>query len=151
MLVAVHGNMRQDVLEFRLERTRMYFVYVLLGLAVGILVGFMGVGGGIVLVPAMVYLLHLSQHTAQGTSLFLQLPPLGLGALLMYWKKGQVDLKAGSTCALGILLGGYFGSKMAIGLSPRNLRELFGLFLIVAAGMLWRTPKPRALPREITQ
>jgi uncharacterized membrane protein YfcA len=143
--------MRQDVLEFRLERTRMYFVYVLLGLAVGILVGFMGVGGGIVLVPAMVYLLHLSQHTAQGTSLFLQLPPLGLGALLMYWKKGQVDLKAGSTCALGILLGGYFGSKMAIGLSPRNLRELFGLFLIVAAGMLWRTPKSRALPQEITQ
>jgi uncharacterized membrane protein YfcA len=151
MLVAAHGNMRQDVLEFRLERTRMYFVYVLLGLAVGILVGFMGVGGGIVLVPAMVYLLHLSQHTAQGTSLFLQLPPLGLGALLMYWKKGQVDLKAGSTCALGILLGGYFGSKMAIGLSPRNLRELFGLFLIVAAGMLWRTPKSRALPQEITQ
>lgn len=124
---------------------------IFLGLAVGLLVGFMGVGGGIVLVPAMVFILHLSQHTAQGTSLFLQLPPLGLGALLMYWKKGQVDLKAGSICALGILLGGYFGSKMAIGLSPRNLRELFGLFLIVAAAMLWRTPKPRALPREITQ
>ena len=66
---------------------------VLLGFAVGVLVGFMGVGGGVVLVPAMVYLLHLSQHTAQGTSLFLQLPPLGLGALLMYWKRGQVDYK----------------------------------------------------------
>lgn len=121
---------------------------VLLGFAVGVLVGFMGVGGGVVLVPAMVYLLHLSQHTAQGTSLFLQLPPLGLGALIMYWKRGQVDIKAGMICALGILLGGYFGSKMAIGLSPKNLRELFGLFLIVAAAMLWRTPKPRSLPEE---
>ena len=67
----------------------MYIVYVFLGLAVGILVGFMGIGGGVVLVPAMVYLLHLNQHTAQGTSLFLQLPPLGLGALLMYWKKAK--------------------------------------------------------------
>jgi len=62
----------------------LYLVYILLGLSVGILVGFMGVGGGIILVPAMVYLLHMSQHTAQGTSLFLQLPPLGLGALLLY-------------------------------------------------------------------
>jgi uncharacterized membrane protein YfcA len=129
----------------------MYFVSILLGLAGGILVGFMGIGGGIALVPAMVYLLHLSQHTAQGTSLFLQLPPLGLGALLMYWKKGQVDLKAGSMCALGILLGGYFGSKMAIGLSSRNLRELFGGFLIVTAVMLWRKDEPRKLDQETAQ
>lgn len=62
----------------------MYLVYVLIGLIVGILVGFMGVGGGVILVPIMVYLLHMGQHTSQGTSLFMQLPPLGLGALLMY-------------------------------------------------------------------
>jgi uncharacterized membrane protein YfcA len=138
--------MRQD--DFRSERVLMYTLSIFLGLAVGVLVGFMGVGGGIVLVPAMVYLLHLSQHTAQGTSLFLQLPPLGLGALLLYWKRGQVDLKAGSTCALGILLGGYFGSKMAIGLSPKNLRELFGGFLIVTAVMLWRKHEPHKLEGE---
>src|SRR5712675_162746 len=89
----------------RVDGASMYLVYVFLGLVVGILVGFMGVGGGVVLVPAMVYLLHLDQHTAQGTSLFLQLPPLGLGALVMYWKKGQVDLRAGLICALGFLLG----------------------------------------------
>jgi uncharacterized membrane protein YfcA len=128
----------------------MYAVYVLLGLAVGILVGFMGIGGGVVLVPAMVYLLHVNQHAAQGTSLFLQLPPLGLGALLMYWKKGQVDLKAGSISALGFLLGGYFGSKIAIGLSSKHLREIFGLFLILTAAMLWRKQEPRKLPEEIT-
>lgn len=126
----------------------MYLVYVFLGLVVGILVGFMGIGGGVLLVPVMVYLLHLGQHTAQGTSLFLQLPPLGLGALLMYWKKGQVDLKAGLICALGFLLGGYFGSKLAIGISADNLSELFGLFLIVSAAMLWRKPEPRKLPEE---
>jgi uncharacterized protein len=62
----------------------MYLVYVLIGLIVGILVGFMGVGGGVILVPTMVYLLHMDQHMSQGTSLFMQLPPLGLGALLMY-------------------------------------------------------------------
>lgn len=119
----------------------MYVTYIFLGLAVGILVGFMGVGGGAILVPAMVYLLHLSQHTSQGTSLFLQLPPLGLGALLMYWKKGQVDLSAGVICALGILLGGYFGSRMAISLSSRDLRGLFGIFLIGVALLLWRKPE----------
>jgi uncharacterized membrane protein YfcA len=129
----------------------MYLVYVLLGLIVGILVGFMGVGGGVILVPAMVYLLHLDQHTAQGTSLFLQLPPLGLGALVMYWKKGQVDLRAGLICALGFLLGGYFGSKMAIGLSSKHLREFFGLFLILTAAMLWHKQDPRTVSEEVTR
>jgi uncharacterized membrane protein YfcA len=126
----------------------MYLTCVLLGLAGGILVGFMGVGGGVVLVPAMVYLLHLSQHTSQGTSLFLQLPPLGAGALLMYWKRGQVDMKAGITCALGILLGGYFGSRMAIHLSSKDLREFFGLFLVVTAVLLWQNSDTRKLPQE---
>ena len=126
----------------------MYLACVFLGLAVGILVGFMGIGCGVVLVPAMVYLLRLNQHTSQGTSLFMQLPPLGLGALLMYWKRGQVDLRAGVICALGILLVGYFGSKMAIHLSSKDLRELFGVFLIVTAVLLWHTAEPRRLPEE---
>jgi uncharacterized protein len=127
-----------------------YLAYIFLGLAVGIMVGFMGIGGGVVLVPAMVHLLHMDQHTSQGTSLFMQLPPLGLGALLMYWKNKQVDLRAGVACALGMLLGGYFGSKMAIHLSSKNLRELFGLFLIVAASVLWHGPaSPTIVRREM--
>jgi uncharacterized membrane protein YfcA len=112
--------------------------YVLLGLTVGILVGFMGIGGGVILVPALVYLLHFDQHVAQGTSLFLQLPPLGLGALLLYKQKGQADLKVGSICAAGFFLGGYFGSKIAVGLSSRMLGGLFGSFLIVVALLEWR-------------
>ena len=130
----------------------MYLAYILLGLAVGILVGFMGIGGGVILVPAMVYLLHLSQHTAQGTSLFLQLPPLGLGALLMYWKKGQVDLKVGVTCALGFLLGGYFGSKMAIGLSSEGFARIVRAFSDRDGGdVVAQARRLAKLPREDAQ
>ena len=124
----------------------MYLIYVLIGLIVGILVGFMGVGGGVILVPAMVYLLHMDQHTSQGTSLLMQLPPVGLGALLMYWRKGQVDLRAGVICALGLFMGGYFGSKLAIRLSSKGLSEFFGVFLIVAAVLLWRKRESTSLP-----
>lgn len=111
---------------------------VLLGLGVGVLVGLLGIGGGVVLVPAMVYLLGMDQHLAQGTSLLILLPPLGLGALLAYWKRGQVDLVAGILCALGMLLGGYFGSRIAIPLSSRNLKGFFGAFLMLVAILLWR-------------
>lgn len=111
----------------------MEVVYVLIGLAVGILVGFMGIGGGVILVPSLVYLLHFDQHIAQGTSLFLQLPPLGLGALLLYKQKGQADLKVGSVCAAGFFIGGYFGSKVAVSLSSRTLGGLFGSFLVLVA------------------
>lgn len=110
----------------------------LLGLGVGLLVGLMGVGGGVVLVPALVYLAGMTQHMAQGTSLFLQLPPIGLGALYLYWKKGQVDVPAGLVCAGGFLLGGYVGSGMAISIPPAMLRALFGAFLMVAATLLFR-------------
>ena len=111
---------------------------VLLGLGVGVMVGLMGVGGGVVLVPALVYLMGMTQHTAQGTSLLLQLPPIGLGALLVYWKKGKVNWRAGWICAAGFLLGGYFGSATAIRIPDADLRGLFGVLLMLSALMLWR-------------
>jgi hypothetical protein len=116
----------------------MILAIVLLGLGVGVLVGLLGIGGGVVLVPAMVYLLGMDQHLAQGTSLLILLPPLGLGALIAYWKRGQVDLIAGILCALGMLLGGYFGSRIAIPLSSENLKGFFGAFLMLVAILLWR-------------
>ena len=109
---------------------------LVLGLATGILVGLMGIGGGTVVVPAMVYLLHMDQHVAQGTSLLMQLLPLGLGAMWVYWKKGAVDLWAGIVCALGFLPGGYIGGRVALALSSHNLEALFGLFLVFSAAML---------------
>jgi uncharacterized membrane protein YfcA len=119
-----------------------------MGLAVGVRVGLMGIGGGVVLVPAMVYLLGMDQHMAQGTSLFLQLPPLGLGAMLIYWRKQQVDLWAGIMCALGFFLGGYYGSKIAIGLNSRDLKGAFGIFVIFAGIMLWFKSRPKREEEE---
>lgn len=113
-----------------------------LGLGVGLLVGLMGVGGGIVLVPALVYLLGYSQHLAQGTSLLLQLPPIGIGALIFYWKHHRVDMQAGIVCAVGFLLGGYFGSDIALAIDRRHLQGLFGAFLMVAAILLARQARP---------
>ena len=115
---------------------------IVMGLVVGVLVGLMGIGGGVVLVPAMVYLLGMDQHMAQGTSLFLQLPPLGLGALMVYWRKKQVDLPAGAMCALGFLIGGFFGSRIAIGMDSRNLKGAFGIFIMTAAILLWYKCRP---------
>lgn len=116
----------------------MSLLVILLGLCVGILVGLFGIGGGLVLVPALVYLLGMEQHMAQGTSLFILLPPLGLGALLAYWKRGQVDLRAGLLCALGMLGGSYAGSLIAMPIRPMQLKGAFGCFLILSAVLLWR-------------
>jgi uncharacterized protein len=118
-----------------------------LGLAAGLLVGLLGIGGGVALVPAMVYLLHLDQHTAQGTSLFLLLPPIGLGALREYWKQGQVDLRAGVVCAGGMAVGAYAGSRIAIPIPSRHLEGMFGCFLMVVALLLWgKTHPPMTSP-----
>src|SRR5712664_3851737 len=116
----------------------MIFIIFLLGLGVGVLVGLLGIGGGVVLVPALVYLLHMDQHLAQGTSLFILLPPIGLGALREYWKQGQVDLNAGILCALGMLVGAYAGSLIALPMLSRNLQGSFGCFLMLAGFLLWR-------------
>jgi hypothetical protein len=124
----------------------MILTILALGLAVGVLVGLLGIGGGVLLVPAMVYLLGYDQHLAQGTSLFLLLPPIGLGALREYWKNGQVDLPAGIYCAIGFLLGGYVGGRIAVPTPSRDLRGIFGCFLILSAILLWR--KTQAWPNR---
>jgi uncharacterized protein len=116
-------------------------IILTLGLVVGVLVGLLGIGGGVVLVPAMVSLLGYDQHLAQGTSLFILLPPIGLGALREYWKNGQVDLRAGIFCAIGFLFGGYAGGVIAVPLPSRDLRGIFGFFLILSAVLLWRKTK----------
>ncbi len=121
----------------------MWMEVLALGLGAGILVGLMGIGGGIVLVPAMVHLLKMDQHLAQGTSLFLQLAPLGLGALHQYWKKGYADLNAGITLALGVFFGGYLGSFVAIRIPSNALRGMFGVFLMVVGLLLWPGSRER--------
>jgi len=119
---------------------------VLLSFTVGVLVGLLGIGGGVVLVPALVYLLHYDQHMAQGTSLFILLPPIGLGALREYWKNGQVDLRAGIYCALGFLIGGFGGGKIAVPMPSNVLKAIFGCFLMVSAVLLWRKTRAANVP-----
>lgn len=122
---------------------------LLLGLAVGLLVGLMGLGGGIVVVPMLVHLVGLGQHLAQGTSLFLLLPPIGLGALREYWKSGDVDLRAGIVCACGALAGGYGGSVVALLLAARHLKASLGVFLMISALLLLRQSPAKMLPRSV--
>ena len=130
----------------------MILTILALGLAVGVLVGLLGIGGGVVLVPAMVYLLGYDQHLAQGTSLFILLSPIGLGALRQYWKNGQVDLRAGVYCAIGFLLGGYVGGRIAVPLPSIWLRAIFGCFLILSAILLWKkTQTPSAANQVAVQ
>jgi len=117
-----------------------------LSLTVGVLVGLLGIGGGVVLVPALVYLLHYDQHLAQGTSLFILLPPIGVGALRQYWKNGQVDVWAGINCALGFLLGGYAGGKIAVPMPSDMLKIIFGSFLMISAALIWRRSATPSMP-----
>jgi uncharacterized membrane protein YfcA len=153
-IVAACGETREDRIDASGDENEnasgsrhsaMTLIVLLLGLAVGVLVGLLGIGGGVVLVPAMVYLLHMDQHAAQGTSLLILLPPVGLGALREYWKQGQVDLHAGILCALGMLAGGYAGGLMAVPLASRDLKGLFGCFLILTSFLLWRKPRAQNL------
>jgi uncharacterized membrane protein YfcA len=127
---------------FRRTDSVTIFLVLLLGVVAGILVGLLGIGGGIVLVPAMVHILRMDQHLAQGTSLFILLPPIGLGALRQYWKAGNVDLRAGILCAVGMILGAYIGGKIAVPMSTQLLKGLFGGFLMFSAVLLWMKARP---------
>jgi uncharacterized membrane protein YfcA len=109
----------------------MTFLYILLGLMIGVLSGIVGIGGGIMIVPALVYLFHMSQHKAQGTSIAVLLAPAGALAFWEYYKAGNVDLKAGLFIALGFLVGGYFGGFWGQHFSELVLRRVFGTLLVI--------------------
>ena len=97
----------------------------------------LGIGGAIVMVPALVFMLGFSQHMAQGTSLAVMLPPIGVIAAYNYWKAGQVNLKFALILAAAFLLGSYFGSKIALTIPEAMLKKIFGaILLLVAAKML---------------
>jgi len=106
---------------------------IFIGLAAGMLSGMFGVGGGVIIVPALMYFMAMSQHQAQGTSLALMLLPIGFLAVWNYWKAGAVDWKAGLIVAATFVIGGYFGSKISISLSEVRLKQLFGILLAAIA------------------
>jgi uncharacterized membrane protein YfcA len=111
-------------------------VIVLVGLAAGVLSGLVGVGGGIIIVPALVFFLGFSQHQAQGTSLGILLLPAGIFAVLNYYRQGYIDLKTVFLLFLGFLIGGYLGSKISLNLSEAALKRIFAIVLIGIAGKM---------------
>jgi hypothetical protein len=106
-------------------------LYILLGLVAGALSGLIGIGGGIVVIPALVFLFGLSQHQAQGTTLALLVPPIGLLAAWTYYSHGYVDLRIAGLLCVGFFVGGLLGAKLAVGLSGPVLEKLFGVALLL--------------------
>jgi uncharacterized membrane protein YfcA len=108
-------------------------LFVVLGLAAGILSGLLGVGGGILIVPALVLVFGFTQHLAQGTTLALMVPPIGLLAAWTYYKHGNVDVKIAALICLGFFIGGLIGARCAASINPIMLKKLFGVALLIAA------------------
>lgn len=105
-------------------------ILVIVGILSGILSGFVGVGGGIVIVPALVYALGMSQYEAQGTSLFVLLLPVGILAVANYWKSGNINWQFGLIIAVTFVIGGFIGSKLALRISPSIVKLIFGVIML---------------------
>ena len=115
----------------------MTWILLLVGLLVGMVSGVVGIGGGILFVPALVWLAGMSQHKAQGTSLGALLLPVGIFACMEYYRKGNADLKEALLLALGFLIGGYFGAVGAQQIPELWLRRVFALTLVAVGGRMW--------------
>lgn len=113
--------------------TTLIVTILIIGLCAGILSGMVGVGGGLIIVPALVFFIGMNQHSAQGTSLGLLLLPAGILAVLNYYKAGHIDLKVVGLLAVGFLAGGYFGSKWSLALPQDIVRKIFAIFLFYTA------------------
>ncbi|HNV68389.1 MAG TPA: sulfite exporter TauE/SafE family protein [Candidatus Ozemobacteraceae bacterium] len=107
-----------------------YLAYLAWGAAIGILSSMIGLGGGVLIVPTLIWLFGLTQHQAQGTSLALMIPPIGLLAAYKYWLHGNVILPIAICGALGFFLGGYLGADLAHWMNPQQMRRLFGIVLV---------------------
>ncbi len=105
-------------------------LFVGIGLATGVVAGMFGIGGGLLLIPALVYLAGYTQHQATGISLAVLLPPVGLGAVLEYYRHGYVDLKVALIIALAVMAGGWFGAVLANQVSGPYLRLAFACFVV---------------------
>lgn len=104
---------------------------IIIGFAAGMLGGMIGIGGGMIIVPALVYFLSFSQHKAQGTSLGLLILPVAILGVINYYKKGNVDPKVVGLLALGFVAGSYLGSKWALSLPQETLKKIFAVFLLI--------------------
>lgn len=119
--------------KFNAMNGEIIIILILVGLAAGILSGLVGVGGGIIIVPALVFFLGFSQIQAQGTSLGLLLLPVGIFAVINYYKAGHIDLKVVGIMSLAFVAGGFIGSKLALRLDQEIVKKIFAVLLFYTA------------------
>lgn len=110
-----------------------FLILVLIGLIAGTFSGLIGVGGAIIIIPALVFLLGMDQYSAQGTSLATLLLPIGLLAVLNYYREGEINIKYAMVIAVSFFVGGYLGSKFALEIPEALLRKIFAVTLVVIA------------------
>ena len=106
---------------------------ILIGIVAGFLSGLIGIGGGILIVPALVILLGFSQKLAQGTSLGIMLLPIGILAVIQYHKEGYLNINYAAIVAVSFILGSFFGSKLAVSLSDDKVKKIFAFILLIIA------------------
>jgi uncharacterized membrane protein YfcA len=106
-------------------------LFAVIGLAAGVLAGIFGIGGGVVIVPALIYLAGFNQHRATGTSLAVLLPPIGFAAMWEYYRHRNVDVRAAMVIAAAVFVGGWLGAVVANRMSGPYLRLAFGVFVVV--------------------
>ena len=117
-------------------------ILIVVGICAGMLSGLVGIGGGIIIVPALVYFLAFSQKMAQGTSLGILLLPIGLLAVSQYYKQGYIDLRVVLIISLAFFFGSYFGSKIALTLPQETVKKIFAVFMLLLALKMLFIDKP---------
>ena len=115
----------------------MQWIFIVIGLAAGVLSGLFGIGGGILIVPSLIFFAKMQPQLATGTSLAALLLPVGALGAFEYYKKGNLNFGAGLWVALGLFFGAWVGAKLAQELSPVQLRRAFSVFLVLVAGKMW--------------
>lgn len=111
----------------------MWISYIVLGLAAGAISGFFGIGGGLILIPALVYFFGLTQHQAQGTTLAMMVPPIGLLAAIKYYREGNAKLNIAALICLGFFVGAYFGAFFVHKIPEIILKKTFGAALLLVS------------------
>lgn len=110
-----------------------YIGYIIIGLLAGSMSGLLGIGGGVIIIPALIYIFGLTQQQAQGTTLAMMIPPIGLFAVWVYYKNGYVNIPMAVFMCIGFFVGGFLGAKVVSQISIELLRKIFGIFLIIIA------------------
>ena len=130
--------------------TQTFLILICVGIAAGILSGMVGVGGGIIIVPALIYFLGFSQMNAQGTSLALIMLPVGFLGVIQYYKMGHINYNIVMILAVGFIAGSFFGSKFALSLPQDTMKKTFAiLMIIIAVKMLFFDKKTEEQIKQI--